>query len=63
MITQKPNEIKPCTTKELAAKYNITPKVLRLWLLPHNNAIGKKVGRYYNILQIKTIYHLLGEPY
>ena len=62
MITQTSNAIKPCTIKELAAKYEVTPKVLRKWLIPHNKVIGKKTGRYYNILQIKIIFGLLGEP-
>jgi hypothetical protein len=31
-------------------------------LKPHNEAIGKKVGRYYNALQVKTILENLGLP-
>ncbi|MGG9960198.1 hypothetical protein [Ferruginibacter sp. SUN106] len=62
MITQKANAVKPYNTKELAAKYGVTPKVLRMWLLPHNQVIGEKTGRYFTILQIKKIFDLLGEP-
>jgi hypothetical protein len=62
MITQNSNQVKPCTTKELAAKYEVTPKVLRGWLRPHKKHIGKKIGHYYTILQIRIIFDRLGDP-
>jgi hypothetical protein len=35
---------------------------MKRWLAPHNEAIGDKVGRLYNTLQVKIIFEKLGLP-
>lgn len=55
-------EIKPYTKKELAAIYGMSPRCFSTWLKPFNQLIGKKIGKYYNIHQIRTIVEKLGFP-
>ena len=55
-------EIKPYSLTELSSLYGISNGVMKKWLVPHNEAIGKKVGRFYNALQVKTIFEKLGLP-
>lgn len=62
MQPQQPGSARPCTIKELAALYSVTPKVIKIWLKPHAPAIGPKSGRYYTLLQVRKIFALLGEP-
>ncbi len=54
--------IKPYSLKELAAIYEVTPHTMRAWLLPHKEAIGERVGRYYTISQVRIIFEKLGLP-
>lgn len=55
-------EIKPYSKKELAAIYGITPRSFSTWLKPFSNLIGRKIGKYYNINQVKMIVDKLGFP-
>jgi hypothetical protein len=55
-------EIKTYSKKQLAALYNVSPKVLRNWLRPHLNKIGKYTGKTYTPKQIKIIIELIDEP-
>jgi hypothetical protein len=48
--------------RELASLYNVTIAIFKKWLVPHEKAIGKKMGWYYTPAQVKTIINLLGEP-
>lgn len=54
--------VKPYTVKELAGLYGVSPKTLRTWLLPHKEAIGDRVSRYFTALQIQLIFDRLGLP-
>lgn len=47
-------------TVTLAKLYDVTPKTLRTWLQPHQDAIGKRIGRYCTILQVQIIFEKLG---
>ena len=62
MSTTNEKGVKPYTTKELAALYGVSPKTLRTWLLPHQEAVGKRVSRYYTSLQVHIIFERLGPP-
>lgn len=55
-------EIKPYSKKELAAIYGITPRSFSTWLKPFSSLIGIKIGKYYNIHQVKIIVEKLGFP-
>jgi transposase-like protein len=55
-------EIKPYTTKELAAIYGVCDKTLKKWMKPFAVEIGEKQGRYYTVAQVKTIFEKIGVP-
>ena len=54
--------IKPYTTKELAALYEVTPRIFRTWINPHKEAIGEKKSTFYTIKQVEIIFDRLGVP-
>jgi len=55
-------EIKAYSLTELANLYGISNRIMKTWLAPFSNDIGKKHGRLYNTLQVKTIFEKLGLP-
>jgi hypothetical protein len=55
-------EIRPYSLTELSRLYGISNGIMKRWLAPHNEIIGEKVGRFYNALQVKTIFEKLGLP-
>jgi hypothetical protein len=55
-------EIRPYSLTELSGLYGISNGIMKRWLAPHNEAIGEKVGRLYNTLQVKIIFEKLGLP-
>ncbi len=55
-------EIRHYSVAELSRIYNVNPRTLRRWLLPHQSSIGYKIGRYYNALQVKIIFEKIGLP-
>ena len=54
--------IKPCNHKQLAAAYGVSPKVLRTWLRPHQQQIGKRTGHKYSLEQLFLIFDKIGWP-
>jgi len=54
--------LKAYTISELAGFYGISPKVFVRWLKPHENKIGKREGRYYNVVQVQCILRIFGTP-
>ncbi|MGQ0829360.1 MAG: hypothetical protein ACT4ON_13310 [Bacteroidota bacterium] len=61
-ITNAKLEIKPYTKKELAAIYGMSPRSFSTWMKPFDAAVGAKVGKYYNIHQVRIIMDKLGLP-
>lgn len=59
---EKELAVKPYSFKELCVLYGISGKTLVKWLRPFKNEIGEKIGRYYNVLQVQTIFNKLGVP-
>ena len=55
-------EIRPYTLSELAALYGVSSKTMRNWTLPHQESIGKRVGRLYTTKQVQVIFDKLGIP-
>ena len=55
-------EIKPYNVKELAAIYGVDRRIMSGWLKEHRNAIGKKTGQLFTVLQVEIIFELLGLP-
>lgn len=50
------------TLKEIATLYGVSDRTLKKWLIPFDEKIGKKVGWYYSVNQVKTIFQSLGLP-
>jgi len=50
------------TKRELAEMYEISPKTFTRWLIPYEDLIGEKNGRYYSVAQVKIIFNCLGMP-
>lgn len=55
-------ELRPRNLKELSALYNISAKTFKKWLLPFEKEIGKRMGYYYTIPQVRKIFSFLGFP-
>lgn len=55
-------EIRPYSLTELSRMYGISNGIMKRWLAPHHEAIGEKIGRLYNTLQVKIIFEKLGLP-
>lgn len=55
-------EIKAYSLAELANLYGISNRIMKTWLAPFTDDIGKKHGRYYITLQVKIIFEKLGLP-
>ncbi len=54
--------LKPYTVKELCQMYDTTGNTFRRWLRPFLAEIGDRNGRYYSVLQVRTILLKLGAP-
>jgi hypothetical protein len=54
--------LRPYNLKELAALYGISRKTLLKWLRPFEQDIGKRIGYYYTIPQVRTIFNCLDFP-
>jgi uncharacterized protein YjcR len=54
--------LKVYTVKEMALMYGVSSPTFKKWLKPHDEKIGKKVGWYYSVLQVKAIFESLGFP-
>jgi hypothetical protein len=52
----------PYTTDELSLLYGITSKTFLKWINPFKEAIGQKIGWYFNIRQVAVIFENLGRP-
>lgn len=54
--------IKPYTKKELANLYELSPRAFYTLFKPHEETVGIKLGRYYSIKQVESIFQKLGLP-
>lgn len=54
--------LSPKTSTQIAELYGISLKTFYKWVAPFKNDIGEKIGRFYNIAQVKTILEKLGLP-
>jgi hypothetical protein len=50
------------TISELADSYKVSTKTIKTWLKPHAQEIGPRRGRYYTLLQVRTIFEKIGLP-
>jgi len=63
MSTPELIEVKPYSTKDLAAFYGVHYRTMQRWILPFVQEIGPKNGRYYTVAQVQKIIDKLGRPY
>ena len=56
-------EIKPYSKRELQQLYEVSDKSFTKWLQGISKQIGKRYGRYYNPLQVQTIFSNFGVPF
>lgn len=54
--------LRPYNLKELAALYGISRRTLLKWLRPFEQIIGKRIGYYYTIPQVRAIFDCLDFP-
>ena len=54
--------LKVHTLKEIATMYGVSDRKKKKWLIPFDDKIGKKVGWYYSVNQVKIIFQSLGLP-
>lgn len=55
-------KLKPCTVLELARMYGVSDKTMRKWIKPFDAEVGKKIGYFYTIAQVRIIFEKLGMP-
>jgi hypothetical protein len=55
-------DVKPYTTKEMAAIYQVSPKTFNRWVTRIRTDVGEKNGRFFTINQVKTILDKIGLP-
>lgn len=55
-------KVLPYSLVELATVYNVCDRTMKKWLKPFETQIGPRLGRYYNISQVRTIIEKLGLP-
>ena len=55
--------VRPLSTKEICALYNISTKTFFKWSAFFQNEIGPRRGRYYTVNQVEIIFLKLGLPY
>ncbi len=52
----------PYSLVELSTVYNVCDRTMKKWLKPFEQQIGPRLGRYYNISQVRMILEKLGLP-
>jgi transposase len=55
-------QLKPYTVLELAKLYGVSDRTMKKWIKPFEKEIGKKIGYFYTIAQVKIIFEKLGMP-
>jgi hypothetical protein len=61
---KKENEmpIRAYTLKQIAGLYCVSKQTFKIWLKPFEKEIGKRIGHFYSVKQIKIILEKLGTP-
>ena len=54
--------VRAYTLKQIAGLYCVSNQTFKLWLKPFENEIGKRIGHFYSVKQIKIILEKLGTP-
>lgn len=54
--------LKPYTLAELSRLYEVDKRTFKMWIEPYKDQIGKRIGKYYSVLQVRFIFEQLGLP-
>jgi hypothetical protein len=54
--------IRAYSLKQIASLYCVSKQTFKLWLKPFEKEIGKRIGHFYSVKQIKIILDKLGTP-
>jgi hypothetical protein len=54
--------VRPYSLVELGALYSVCDRTMRKWIKPFETDLGERIGRYYNVAQVKLILQKLGFP-
>lgn len=54
--------IRAYSLKQIASLYCVSKQTFKLWLKPFEKEIGKRIGHFYSVKQIKIILEKLGTP-
>jgi hypothetical protein len=54
--------LKPYSLMELSRIYGVNFRTFKKWLVPFQDKIGIRVGRYYTVAQVQKIFEVLGTP-
>jgi len=55
-------QLKPYTVLDLAKIYGVSDRTMKKWIKPFECQIGQKIGYFYTVAQVKTIFEKLGLP-
>lgn len=56
-------EVRPYMVNELSRLYSISEPTMTNWIKSINDKIGERVGRYYNVRQVKEMFDHFGVPF
>jgi hypothetical protein len=54
--------IRAYSLKQIASLYCVSKQTFKIWLKPFEKEIGKRIGHFYSVKQIKIILEKLGTP-
>jgi hypothetical protein len=54
--------VKAYSLTDLSKIYRVCIRTIKKWLAPFAGEIGKRIGRYYTITQVRIIFQKLGLP-
>lgn len=54
--------LKPYTLKQLAEIFGVSVKTMQRWKKPFEEELGKKLGKYYTIPQVRIFFENLNFP-
>ena len=55
-------QLKPYSKHELMELYQVSWKIIKEWLKPHEEEIGIRIGHFYTPKQMKIIFEKIGIP-
>jgi hypothetical protein len=54
--------LKPYSLMELSRIYGVDFRTFKKWMIPFQENIGSRNGRYYTVAQVRKIFDFLGTP-